>query len=114
MWSPLSTAAAAPEPQPKTEAAIVNNNAETMDGVAAAAAGTAVASEASPPAAKNNEDPLVAAALDKAVQAVCPHPRESVKQRLMNSVSPTALLVGEVPVKTTQVALPQVPLAGAA
>jgi hypothetical protein len=96
---PTSSDPAAGEP------AIVNNNAETMDGAAVEPARTAVA-----PA----EHPLVAAALDKAVEAVCPRPREGLKQRLMSSVSPTALLLGEVPVKTTRVALPQVPLASAA
>jgi hypothetical protein len=105
---------AAPAATPANEPAIVNNNAETMDAATAEPARTAVAPAQPPPAAKNNEDPLVAAALDKAAEAVCPHRRESVKQRLMNSVSPAALLLGEVPVKTTRVALPQVPLAGAA
>jgi hypothetical protein len=100
-------AAVNPADPPKSEGAIVNNNAETMDGAAAAPAEP-------PPAAKNNEDPLVAAALDKAVEAVCPPRRETVKQRLMSSVSPKALLLGQASVKTATLALPEVPLARAA
>jgi Family of unknown function (DUF5681) len=107
-------APAAPSDPPAAEPAIVNNNAETMDMPAVAPAGPAVSPAEPAPAAKNNEDPLVAAALDKAAEAVCPRRRESVKQRLMNSVSPAALLVGEKPMKTTPVALPPAPLASAA
>ncbi len=114
----LLRAAPAPEPEaapapavnpadpPKGEAAIINNNAETMDAAAAAPAER-------PPAAKNNEDPLMAAALDKAVQAGSRR-RASVKQRLMNSVSPKALLLGQAPVKAAPLSLPDAPLARAA
>jgi hypothetical protein len=114
-----------PDPEPKAapgpvatadppagEGGIANNNAETMDGAAAEPAATTAAQP--PPAAKRNEDPLAAAALDKAVAAVSPRRRESVKQRLMNSVSPAALLLHEKPMETARVVLPQVPLAGAA
>jgi len=106
---PVATAADPPEGEP----AIANNNAKTMDEAPAEPAGTAVPPPRQP-VAKNNEDPLVAAALEKAVQAVCPRRRESVKQRLMNSVSPAALLLGQAPVKITRVALPHVPIARAA
>jgi hypothetical protein len=110
----LSLVGAAPADPPAAETAIVNNNTETMDALAVAPAGPAVAPAELPPAAKNSEDPLVAAGLDKAAEAVCPRRRESVKQRLMNSVSPAALLVGETPMKTAPVALPPAPLASAA
>jgi hypothetical protein len=112
--SSVGATEAAPADPPPAEPAIVNNNAETMDAPAVAPTGPAVAPAELPPAAKNSEDPLVAAALDKAAAAVCPRRRESVKQRLMNSVSPAALLIGETPMKTTPVALPPAPLASAA
>src|SRR5262249_440122 len=110
----LSLVGAAPADPPAAEPALVNNNTETMDALAVAPAGPAVAPAELPHAAKNSEDPLVAAAPDQAAGAVCPRRRASVKQRLMNSVSPAALLVGETPMKTAPVALPQAPLASAA
>jgi hypothetical protein len=90
--------AAGSAPEVKSEGIIDNNNAETMTPAPAAAA------EPVPAAAlvvgENNEYPRVAAALDKAVQAaladVRPRRRVSVKEQLMNSVSPSALPVGEV------------------
>lgn len=114
-----------PDPEPKAspgpvatadppagEGAIANNNAVTIDG-AAAEPGAITAAEPAP-TAKQNEDPHVAAALDKAVAPACPRRRESVKQRLMNSVSPAALLLREKSMETARVTLPRVPLAGAA
>ena len=115
---PAPEAAPAPDAQEPTDPpdgapAIVNNNAETMDAMPAEPAGVA-AVPAPTPVATDKEEPRVVAALEKAAAAVCPRRRESVKQRLMNSVDPAAPLLGEVPVKTAPVALPQVPLADAA
>jgi hypothetical protein len=88
---------ATPSPAPQAaEAAIVNNNVETMDALEAEARATVATTPAEPPpVAKNTEYPLVAAALDKAVQAACPsRGRDCVKERLMSSTSPSALLAG--------------------
>jgi hypothetical protein len=89
---------AGPSPEVKSEGVIDNNNAETMTPASTAAAEPVPAAPLA--VAGNNEDPRVAAALDKAVQAaladVRPRRRMSVKEQLMNSVSPSALLVGEV------------------
>ena len=88
--------AANPAPEVKSEGGIDNNNAETM------AAGVTAATQAARPlpAARDHEDPRVAATLDRAVQAALadarPNRRNSVKDELMNSVSPSALMVGEV------------------
>jgi len=56
-------------PGPTQPGAIVNNNENTME---------------------------LAAALDEAVRATLPPRRESAKEQLMNSVSPSALLIGEI------------------
>ena len=109
---------AAPETaDPADEGAIVNNNAETMAPARAEPASAAVAPAQPAPLVKNNEDPIVAAALDQAVQAaladVRPR-RRSTRARLMESVSPLALMVGLTPPKTAPVMLPDVPLASAA
>jgi hypothetical protein len=126
----LNLLGAAPDPGAKSDApptapeiadaaadqpAIVNNNAETMAPMPAEPASAAGA-----PAqrlAKDNENPIVAAALDRAVEAaladVRPR-RRSIRSRLMESVSPTALMVGLTPPKTAPVILPGVPLACAA
>jgi hypothetical protein len=98
--TPGEPAAAEDHPAPAA-GAIVNNNAKTMAPPAAKAAQPAPAALAQRPAsATKNEDPRVAAALDRAVAAsladVRPTRRESVKEQLMNSVSPSALLVGEI------------------
>jgi Family of unknown function (DUF5681) len=89
-----------PEAAPAArEPAIVNNNAKTMAPASGGAAKPVVRAPPlpplPPPAAKNNEDLRVAAALDAAVRATLPR-RESVKQQLMNSVSPSALLIGDI------------------
>jgi hypothetical protein len=128
----LNLLGAAPDPGAKSDApptapeiadaaadqpAIVNNNAETMAPMPTEPAGAAVAPARPAPIARNNEDPIVAAALDRAVEAaladVRPH-RRSIRSRLMESVSPTALMVGLTPQKTAPVILPGVPLARAA
>ena len=83
-------------PEVKSEGIIVNNNAKTMTPAAKPAQLTRAPRPAS---AKNNEDPRVAAALDRAVPASLTdvHPRRaSVNAQLMNTASPSALLVGEV------------------
>jgi Family of unknown function (DUF5681) len=110
-----------PPPQPSDpaagEGAIVNNNAETMAPASAEPSSAAVASAEPAPDAGNNEDPIAAAALDAAVQAaladVRPR-RRSTRARLMESVSPLALMVGLTPAKTTPLILPDLPLASAA
>jgi hypothetical protein len=84
---------AAPAPAPR--ATIVNNNAKTM-APARSAKGVLRSPTLAPPAPKNNEDPRIAAILDEAVPATLPRRRESVQEGLMSSVSPSALLVGEV------------------
>src|SRR5262249_57265402 len=75
------------------------------------------------PATRNNEapplDPRVAAALDKAVQATLPRRRHSVKEQLLSSTSPAALLIGDITEKvlagkTAPVLPPRMPLATAA
>ena len=68
------------------------------------------------PVAGNNEDPIVAAALDRAVEAALAdvRPRRSTRDRLMDAVSPLALMVGLTPAKTTPLILPDLPLASAA
>jgi uncharacterized protein DUF5681 len=91
---------ASPSPEVKSEGTIINNNAKTMSAAGARAARPALALPAQcPPSAKKDEDPRVAAALDRAVAAsladVRPR-RESVKEQLMNSASPSALLVGDI------------------
>ena len=90
-----------------------NARKPTSDAPAAAAAepviedGPAQTTEAVPPAAAGPSQPAgidnnngismeVAAALDEAVRATLPARRDSVKDRLMSSVSPSALLVGEI------------------
>jgi Family of unknown function (DUF5681) len=109
----------APQPAdaPAGEGAIVNNNAETMAPASAGPARAAAAPAQAAPAAGNIEDPTVAAALDQAVAAaladVRPR-RRSTRSRLMNSVSPLALVIGLTPPKTAPVILPDVRVARAA
>jgi Family of unknown function (DUF5681) len=77
---------AAPAATP--EAVIDNNNAETMAASAGDPSATVAAEPAPAPVAKNNEDPLVAAALEKAVQAARPDGagrRNKVKEQLMTT-----------------------------
>jgi Family of unknown function (DUF5681) len=125
----LTLLGAAPEPGSNSEAppppsdpaegegAIVNNNAETMAPASAEPSSAAVASAEPAPGARNNEDPIVAAALDAAVQAaladVRPR-RRSTRARLMESVSPLALMVGLTPPKAAPVILPDAAVASAA
>jgi hypothetical protein len=89
-----------PAREVKSEGVIVNNNAKTTKPASAQAAKPVVRpptlTPLPPPEAKSNEDPRVAAALDEAVRATLPPRRESVKARLMNSASPSALLIGEI------------------
>ena len=84
----------------KSEGFIVNNNAKTTAPASGGADKPVVRAPTltplPPPAAKSNEDPRVAAALDAAVRATLPRRRETAKQQLMNSVSPSALLVGDI------------------
>jgi Family of unknown function (DUF5681) len=84
----------------KSEGVIVNNNAKTMAPASGGAAKPVVRAPTlpplPPPAPESKEDPRVAAALDAAVRATLPRRRESVKQLLMNSVSPSALLIGDI------------------
>jgi len=93
-----SSAAARPAAPPPAAQAIANNNAETMSRPAATAAKAAPPARAAP--AQKDEDPRVAAALDGAVQATLAHVRPpgrgSVKEQLMSSASPPALLVGAI------------------
>jgi len=77
-------------PQPPAEAAIVNNNAETMNG---AVAGKAV---------------------QAALADVRPRGSGNVKEHLMNSVSPLAPMAATLPQPTTPVAVARTPLANAA
>jgi Family of unknown function (DUF5681) len=115
--APDAEAQAPPADAPAGEGAIVNNNAETMAPASAGPARAAAAPAQVAPAAKNIEDPIVAAALDRAVAAaladVRPR-RRSTRSRLMDSVSPLALMVGLTPPKTARVILPDVPVARAA
>jgi Family of unknown function (DUF5681) len=94
------------------EPAIVNNNTETM------APAEAPAPTATPePAAIDNNNGITmetAAALDEAVRAALPPRRDSVKDRLMSSVSPAALLLDVDPRKTPPVTTPEAPLSNAA
>jgi len=114
--SEAPTAPQSPDPA-AGEGAIVNNNAETMAPASAEPASAAVASAGPAPGAGNNEDPIVAAALDAAVQAaladVRPR-RRSTRTRLMASVSPLALMVGLTPPKAAPVILPDAAVASAA
>ena len=87
-----ATSAAAPEV--KSEGLVANNNAKTM---AAAASGGHPAPSAAK--AETDEDPMLAAALDKAVPAGLAdgRPRQrSMKAELMNAASPAALPAGEI------------------
>jgi hypothetical protein len=103
------------------EPAIDNNNAETMASAPAEAdTPTPTATPAPAPIDNNNGITMqTAAALDEAVRASLPHRGESVRDRLMSSVSPSALLVGEITEKvlagkTDSVISPPLPLADAA
>jgi len=98
------------------EPATDKNNAETMAPAPdQAAAPVAEASTETPAIDNNNEITMeAAAALDEAVRSTLPRRRESVKARLMNSVSPSALLVDVDPRKTAPVMPPEVPLTDAA
>jgi hypothetical protein len=91
--SPAAARPSAPQP-----AAIVNNNAKTMTTGAADAVAPAATAPVEPGAIDNNNGITreTAARLDEAVRATLPRRRESVKDRLMNSASPAALLIGEV------------------
>jgi hypothetical protein len=102
--------------QAAAEPVIDNNNTETMAPAAdQMAAPVAEASTETPAIDNNNEITMeAAAALDEAVRSALPRRRESVKARLMNSVSPSALLVDVDPRKTAPVMPPQVPLTDAA
>jgi hypothetical protein len=108
--------AASAATQAAAEPTIDNNNAETMAPAAdQTAAPVAEASTETPAIDNNNEITMeVAAALDEAVRATLPRRRESVKARLMNSVSPSALLVDVDPRKTAPVMPPPVSLTNAA
>jgi hypothetical protein len=82
---------------------------------------TAPAPAAEPAGIDNNNGITMetAAALDAAMRATLPRRRETVKQQLMNSMSPSALLVGEVTEKvlagkTEAVMPPAAPAARAA
>jgi Family of unknown function (DUF5681) len=90
----------APPARAAAEPAIVNNNTKTMAPRPTQAAKPVVRAPTLPPlppsAPKSNEDPRVAAALDAAVRATLPRRRETVKQQLMNSVSPSALLIADI------------------
>jgi Family of unknown function (DUF5681) len=102
----LSEVVPALAPQATAAGAIDNNNAKTMKP-------TPAPNEAPP------LDPRVAAALDKAVQATLPRRRHSVKQQLLSSASPAALLIGDITEKvlagkTAPVMPPRMPLATAA
>ena len=87
-------AQAAQEPA-TAERAIDNNNAESMAAVPAEGAQAVAAAPAEPGVIDNNNGNTTDA-LDEAVRATLPPRRESVKDKLMSSVSPSALLVGEV------------------
>ena len=105
-------------PQARAEPAIDNNNAETMTAAPAQATRSVPPAPAQrPPTTENSESPVVAAALDKAVQAavadVRPR-RRGVRDRLMSSVSPKALMISTVPEKTTSALALPMPLASAA
>jgi len=93
-----SEEAAGPAPEVKSEGVIDNNNAKTIAAAPQSAEPAGTAPAEPPPVATNQENisPATVAALDEAVRTTLPRRRESVKQRLMNSVSPTALLVGNV------------------
>ena len=86
---PTSEAAAGAPAEPVVE----NNNAQTMEAVPPAAS-----DPTQPGGIDNNNGSTMDAApvLDEAVRATLPPRRDSVKEQLMNSVSPSALLVGEV------------------
>jgi hypothetical protein len=102
--------------QPPAEPAIANNNAEAMAPAAAEAGQTvATAPEEVAPIDNNNGNAMGASdAVDEAVRATLPSRHDSVKERLMSSTSPLALLAGADPRKTAPVVLPDIPLAGAA
>ena len=99
--------------QPAAEPVIANNNAETMVTATAEAAQTVVAAPEEPAAIDNNNENTMDA-LDEAVRATLPPRRESVKERLMNSVSPSALLLDVDPGKTATVMPSELPIADAA
>jgi len=82
-------------PQAAGEPAIVNNNAETMAAPAPTEADRPVAVPAAetPAIDNNNEITMEAApALDAAVRVTPPRRRDSIKERLMSSASPSAPL----------------------
>src|SRR5437660_548360 len=103
-------------PQPPDPAAGEGAIVKTMPAVPAEPASAAAAHAQPAPVAANNEDPIVAAAPDRAVEAALAdmRPRRSTRDRLMDSVSPLALMVGLTPTKTTPLILPDLPLASAA
>jgi Family of unknown function (DUF5681) len=90
-------AAGAHEPA-SAAGAIDNNNAESMTLRAPDAAEPVVTPPAELGSLVNNNEITreVADALDEAVRATLPPRRESVKDRLMNSASPSALLIGDI------------------
>jgi len=110
--------AAMPSDPPAGEPTIVNNNAETMAPAPAPAPAEPTRTAAAPAQpAKDDEDPIVAAALDRAVEAALAdvRPRQrSVRSQLMSSTSPIALMAGAISEPGTPVLPPQVPLASAA
>jgi hypothetical protein len=87
-------------PEVKSEGVIVNNNVKTTAPASGGAAKPVVRATTltplPPSETGNKEDPRVTAALDAAVRATLPRRRESVKDRLMSSASPAALLAGEI------------------
>jgi hypothetical protein len=113
---PSEAAPATASAQPPAEAAIANNNAETMaPTLAEAAQPVATAPEEAAPIDNNNGNTMGAPdALDEAVRATLPPRHDGVKERLMSSTSPLGLFAGADPRKTAPVVLPEVPLAGAA
>jgi hypothetical protein len=101
--------------------AIDNNNAETMAPPAVEAEARGPTATPKPPPIDNNNGITTetAVALDEAVRASLPPRGESVKDRLLSSASPSALLVGEITDKvltrkTASVMPPEVPLTNAA
>jgi hypothetical protein len=103
------------------EPAIDNNNAETMPAAPMEADTSAPTATPEPASIDNNNGITMetAAALDAAVRASLPRRRETVKESLLSSVSPSALLVGEITErvlagKTESVMPPQLPLTEAA
>jgi Family of unknown function (DUF5681) len=119
--APVAASKAELAPQPAADAAIANNNAETMMPAAAQAGRPVAASPAERPAvAKNNEiGSAEAAAPGEALRAPPGEARPRRRNggavdRLLGSTSPLAHLTGAMPAKIAPAMPPRVPLAGAA